>query len=297
MPESADESLFPRAERTLELMHRWGYAPTVETLADELMGGPVPTGQLRDAITASGSLVLIDGFVCARGKETLLGISRDRERTNRLVNGTAKAIAQEFANALIRACPFVDCVALSGSVASGGYVPSDDIDFDLFVHDGTKYLTYAVSLALGLAFSIRYANGGPLRKIICINVIWTRKQAFLFVRNDADLAFELLHCKPIFGAPYFQQVIRRNDWISRFFPQVAANLGPEVAHPNPSFTGRCLGWIVTHPRILGLVERAGRGLSFVVYQAVHWLRRHDLEAMDRLAFLQRAKYPYEVFQD
>ncbi len=297
MSEYADEDVFPRVERTLELMHRWGYAPTVETLAGELLGGPVSLSELRDAITASGSFVLVDGFVCSRGKEPLVLASRVRERTNRLVNGTAKAIAEEFAHELIRACPFVDCVALSGSVASGGYVPSDDIDFDLFVHDGAKYLTYVVSLALGLVFSIRYANGGPLRKIICINVIWTRQQASPFVRNDADLAFELLRCKPILGAAYFQQVIRSNDWIPRYFPQIGATLGPESPRPNPGLIGRCLGWIATYPRLLGLFERAGRGLSFVVYQVVHWLRRHDREAMNRLAFLQRAKYPYEVFQD
>ena len=38
-------------------------------------------------------------------------------------------------------------------------------------------------------------------------------------------------------------------------------------------------------------------MSFLVYTGAHWMRRSDASAMQRFAFLQRVKYPYEVFQD
>jgi hypothetical protein len=291
------EGLVPRVERTLELMHRWGYAPTVDALASDLMGGPVSPSQLRDAIVDSGTLTLADPFVCLPGQENLLGKSRGRERTNRMANGHARSIGEKFARALARACPFVDSVTLAGSVASGGYVPSDDIDFDIFVRNGTKYLTYAVALALGFVFSLRDRTGGRLRKIICINVIWTANQVSPFARTDSDLAFELLHCRPLIGADLFQDILGRNEWIQRYFPQTGSERIMNLPRPRSSFLGKFLGVIADHPLLLGTAERVARTITFLVYRAVHWLRRKDRHAMERLAFLQQVKYPYEVFQD
>lgn len=278
-------------------MHRWGYAPTVKTLAEELIGGAAPPERLADALGASGRVIHRDGFVCIPGQDGLIEKSRVRVRTDRLVNGEARSIAEDFARGLARACPFVDCIALSGSVSSGGYVPSDDIDLDLFVPDGAKYLTYAVALALGLRFALRHRGLGPFRKIICINVVWTRAQTTPFVRNDVALAFELLHCRPIVGAAHFREVIERNGWIAAYFPQVAMASSNELPWPRPSSPGRILDWIASHRRLLAVADRVCRIASFVVYATAHWLRRHDAEARERLEFLQRAKYPYEVFQD
>ena len=286
-----------RVHGTLELMHRWGYAPTVQALADELVGGPVSSREIQDVIGNQGSFLQDGDFVCLPGEERLVAKSRDRERMNRLMNGHGLAIAEVFARELVRMCPFVDCVALSGSVASGGYIASDDIDFDLFVQDGTKYITYAISLALGLQFSLREAASGPVRKVTCINVIWTREQTSPFTRTDSDLAFELLRCRPLIGGEYFHAVLSKNDWVSGYFPQVARPPRPDLPRPPFGFVARCLARIAMHPPLLRLAERCGRMMSFLVYTGAHWMRRSDASAMQRFAFLQRVKYPYEVFQD
>lgn len=290
------EDLLPRAERTLELMHRWGYAPTVEALANDLIGGRVSPNRLRDAMIDSGIVTFADSFVCLRGQEYLLASSQVRERANRAANGRASAVGEDFARVLAGSCPFVDAVALSGSVASGGYIPSDDIDFDLFVRNGTKYLTYAVAVALGFVFSLRLGGGG-FRKIICINVIWTTEQVSPFLRTDPQLAFELLHCRPLIGAPYFRTVIHRNRWIERYFPQTFAEPIADVPRPLPSWLGKLLGAIAGHRILLYPTEKLARAVTFLVYRAVHFLQRKNRTAMERLAFLQRVKYPYEVFQD
>ncbi len=190
--------------------------PTLESLADELVGGAVEPESLTRVLNLPGPFTQRGGFVCLRGREDLLEQSRARVRTNRFANGKAKAIAARFAQDLSRICPFVECIALSGSVASGGYIPTDDIDFDLIVRDGTKYLTYAVALALGLGFAIRYRDSGPFRKVTCVNVVWTRAQAAPFIRTDAHLAFELLHCRPIIGAGAFREILAANPWAARY---------------------------------------------------------------------------------
>lgn len=284
-------------ERTLDLMHRWGYAPTIDALASELFGGRVEPDRLFDVIRTSERFIHIDRFVCLPGHEGLLRESCLRVQTNRAMNGRAKAVAQDFAERLLRLCPFVECVAISGSVASGGYVPADDIDLDIFVPDGTKYLTYAISLALSFGASLRHRQHGRLRKIICINVIWTRSQTSPFARNDASLAFELLHCRPLVGPKYFREVIRRNQWVEGYFPQVAVEPVPVSAPPGPSLLGKLVSWVVAHPAMLTVAERIGRAVSHRIYDIVHWLRRNDRAARERLDFLKRAKYPYEVFQD
>jgi hypothetical protein len=278
-------------------MHRWGYAPTVQTLAEGLLGGASSPADLRDIIARTPPVRLVEPFVCLGGYEDLIEKSQVRQRTDRLVNGHAKAVAKRFATLLARSCPFVECVALSGSVASGGFVPSDDIDLDLFVRDGTKYITYALCLLFGSFFALRYRAGGRIRKIICINVIWTREQSQPFERRDIDLAFELLRCQPLVGAGHFREVIRRNAWVAEHFPQVARDSGVEVPQPGRNPLGWFFGWIVGHPRILSATERTGRFLSFAVYRTVHWMRRRDRAAVERFEFLTRAKYPYEVFQD
>lgn len=294
---SPHSQVLSRVERTLEIMHRWGYAPTVETLSKELIGGSADPMELKATLSSSERLRVKDGFVCLPGHEQLISKSRERVASNRRMNGRAQAIANEFTEDLLRTCPLVECVALSGSVASGGYLSTDDIDLDIFVREGTKYLTYAIALALGLRTSLRHAATGRIRKVICINVVWTRAQTRPFVRNDESLAFELLHCRPIFGSAYFEDVILANPWIRAFFPQTGGRGVEDRATPSRNLIGRLVGWIADRRGLLEVADRVARIASFVVYTAAHWLRRRDAEAMARLHFLRRVKYPYEVFQD
>jgi hypothetical protein len=284
-------------ERTLELMHGWGYAPTIESLATGLIGGIAAPERIVNVAGAGGRLNLLDGFVCLRGQEGLVSRSNERVRTNHLVNGKARAVAEAFSRSLMRSCPFVDCVALSGSVASGGYIPTDDIDLDIIVRDGTKYLTYAISLLWAFVYALRYRDGGGFRKVICINVIWTRSQTRPFVRKDAPLAFELLRCKPLFGASQFNEVIAANPWLQVWFPQINLTESRDSPRPGLGLSGRFLARLVSNPGILAVAERLGRAASHAVYRTAHWIRRQDRGAVARFEFLQKAKYPYEFFQD
>lgn len=286
-------------------MHRWGYAPTPAALADELLGGRVREENLLDAIDRSDSIRSIDGFVCLRGWERLVGPSRRRVATNSLLNDGARAIARDFARDLARMCPFVEVVALSGSVASGGYEPGDDIDFDLVVQKGTKYTSYLLATLMGFryAWKYRHLELHPLHrtpilpKITCINVVWPEDQTRPFVRKDAGLAFELLHCQPLLGSERFQRVLADNAWLRGFFPQVYDRVWVDDLSRDPGGLARFLSTLARRPRLLRGIEAASRRIAWILYQIVQTGRAGDAVARERMAFLRRVKYPYEVFQD
>ena len=278
-------------------MHEWGYAPTVEALSRDLLGGTVSVAELLRSIETTRDVVVEDGFAFLQGHKGLLQESRNRVESHRALNGFARAIAEEFAQSIVRSCPLVNCVALSGSVASGGYAPRDDIDIDLFAQDGAKYLVYAISLMVGLRATIRHRHSFGLRKLVCINVVWTDTQSHPFRRQDHGLAFELLRCKPLLGDNYFRDVIRANPWVGAFFPQIRETSKSSLRIPEPGLAGKLVRWIGRHERLLHLLDRLSRLATHMTYSAVHWLEWRDGKAMDRLHFLQRVKYPYEVFQD
>ncbi|HLE54337.1 MAG TPA: hypothetical protein VI999_03740 [Thermoplasmata archaeon] len=278
-------------------MHRWGYAPTIEALAAQLLGGAVREDALLHQLEDASRFTVQGRFAALRGSEDLIPKSRERVTSHHRSAAEARAVAREFAEVFARHVALVDCIALSGSLATGGFRTGDDIDFDIFSRDGTKYVTYLAALLLGATFSIRYRRTHGLRKLICVNVIWTPNQVRPFVRNDDGLAFELLNCQPLVGGAYYQRVLHDNPWICGFFPQVERRVDIDVPLHPPSVLGRFLRWLERHPRGLAVAERWSRRVSFVIYTVVHRMRASDARAAARLEFLRRVKFPYEVFQD
>ncbi len=303
--EVALDELVVRVETTLNLVHRWGYAPRVEDLARQLIGGPAPVELVAAAVRASNLVRVDDGFVVLAGHETLLDESRFRTSRNETANGEARRLAQEFAEALARVCPFVESVGLSGSVASGGYTEGDDIDFDLFVKDGTKYTVYLIANVLGLRYSLRHRRRSVdpqqkivfLPKVVCINVVWPAAETKPFSRQDPGLAFELLRCEPLVGTERFAEVLSGNPWIDRYLPQARTRRWVTDLPAMPNRTSRLLARLYARPWSRWLLERLSRGISYAMYRVAQELRHPDARARERMEFLRRAKYPYEVFQD
>ncbi len=301
----AECGLVGRAERTLAIMHRWGYAPTVDVLASCLLGGSVSGEALASALASSDGAHVKEGFVFLPGNERLVRKSRERAESHRTLNGGGQRIAAEFTRDLVRACPFVECVALTGSLASGGYRTGDDIDFDLFVRPGTKYTSYLVANLIGLRYAWRYRHRAPeavlrtpfLPKITCINVVWPGDATAPFARRDEGLAFELFRCQPLHGSRRFRAVLEDNPWLREYFPQLYERAWPEDAGPQPHPVGRFLEAFARSPRAVRALELLSKAFSWILYRVVQESRRGDPQARARMDFLRRVKYPYEVFQE
>ena len=304
-PPTSHGDLAERAGETLKIMHRWGYAPRIEVLSEQLLGGPASAEHLHHELEARPDLVVQDGFVSLKGYADLIRKSRKRVDSHESFRTDALAISHAFARDLASSCPMIACIALSGSLASGGYGPEDDIDFDLIVQPGTKYICYVVAHLIGLRFSWRYrhvrldeVHHTPLLpKIACINVVWPEDQARPFVRRDENMAFELMRCSPLMGVEAFQLALRHNPWIRDYFPQVYDRVWTEGTREPTNLLGRILAGIRRSPRMLRVVEGASRRILWVLYHYVQCSRRGNEAAVARTEFLRQVKFPYEVFQD
>lgn len=301
-----DEDLKERVLRTLRLFSRWGHAVDVRGLAESLLGGPVEHHTLRDVLDGMKGVALHGDLVSLRGEEDLLAKTERRLRAHAELETLYVKVAEEFCHELRSWCPFVRSVALTGSLASGGFADGDDIDFDLFVDPGTKYICYLMGNLLGLKYAWRFRHrevdghhSTPLiPKITCLNVVWPEDEARPFARRDEDLAYELLRCQPLFGVERFAEVLDANPWLREYFPQLYEQSWQEtVPNGTPHPVGNLLDSLRRFPRALRTLEAASRSISWALYRLVQWTRRHDDEAVRRMEYLRDVKYPYEVFQD
>ncbi|MFQ5837980.1 MAG: nucleotidyltransferase domain-containing protein [Thermoplasmata archaeon] len=244
-------------------------------------------------------------MVCLKGYEDLLEKSIQRRRSDAELRERYLGIARKYASELATICPFVKTIALCGSLATGGFSEEDDIDLNIITEDGSRYITYLAANLLGLKYSLGL-RGKPvdrlhrmplLPKVICVNLIveeaWTKP----FARQDEQMAFELLVSRPFYGAEYFRRMLESNLWLNLFFPQIYQNeVGQEVRAAKTPFQ-RALRGVCRSRHIRLLLDRICRMISWALYEYVHWTRRKDQEASERVSYIKRVKEPYEVFQD
>lgn len=305
-PFPGDGGLPKRVRRTLRLFAAWGHATTLDHLGRHLMGGEVDPGVLRRLFRTSNLATVRDGFVALPGDVPLLAETRARLEAHAASEEGYLRLARAFSRELLAWCPFVQCIALTGSLAVGAFREGDDVDFDLFVEGSTKYITYLLSTLLGARYAWRHRHRTVdvrhetplLPKLTCVNVVWRETETRPFVRTDEHLAYELLRCRPLYGSERFREVLADNPWLRAHFPQIyhrpLADAIPEVPL---NLVGRLLRALARWPRLLRALEVVSRGVTWSLYQVVQWSRRHNAEAQAHLEFLRRVKHPYEVFQD
>jgi hypothetical protein len=299
-------SLEDRVLTTLRIADRWGYGLAGEDVARLLYGGSANASDVTSALAYSLGIVYRDGVATLPGRDDLVEKSLARRRSNGELAALYFGIAEEFSRDLLRHSPFVRSVAVCGSTASGGIEAGDDIDFNLFAEDGTKYIVYLTALLLGVKYSLlhgrRFRRGtsflGLLPKVTCVNVVWTESDARPFVRQDESLAFELLRSVPIAGTAHHTRTLEANAWLGIHFPQIFTRVfADRVGAQPPSLVARVLRGIARSPRGRRLLDGACRGIAVAIHRVVRLSRELDPEAMARLAFLRRVKFPYDVFQD
>ncbi|MHB8605880.1 MAG: hypothetical protein ACYDCK_11560, partial [Thermoplasmatota archaeon] len=144
-----------RVARTVELIAERGYALTPERLGALALGGRLHADEVLAVVDTDARLALVDGRVVPRERATLAAESRARQESGSTARVAAERLAREYATALRRAAPSVRAVLVSGSLASGGWSPGDDVDVSLVVDDGTKHLCYLVALGVAARFGLR----------------------------------------------------------------------------------------------------------------------------------------------
>jgi hypothetical protein len=285
-----------RLERTVRVLERRGYAVAPARLGELCSGGALTEAQVRDAIAAGTDLRLLDGLVVS--PELAGAAPRIARRAAGHADNAARCLPTtlSFVRSLVRFCPFVLSVSIAGSLASGGYLPSDDVDLNLIVEDGRRHVAYVAVNLLGIAHAMRHREKPvdthtmrPLApRFMTANLILERSQCFPLARQDEDMAYEFLASQPVYGVALWREVVATNHGLSEHFPQLDQRRYSGALRERPLLPR----WFFP-----AFMDRPARALGRAGWRYMQWTRRRRPEALARVAFVRRTMRPYALFDE
>jgi hypothetical protein len=286
-----------RVRQTVALLRRRGYAVGAARLGELCLAGQIPESDVRWAVASTEELTMEDGLVVERDD------CHDRDRT-RVIIERANAhqvesaayieMAVGFIRTLVAAAPFIRGASIAGSLASGGFRESDDVDLNLIVEDGYRHVAYVAVNALGVLHALRH-RGKPVDdltrrpvapRLMTANLILERSQCRPLQRLDADMAFELLVAEPVFGIDAIREVVDENPSLLDHFPQLAGKVAPLLIESPKRLTR------VLVPRFL---DGPARVVGETAWRYMQWTRRQKPDALARVAFVRATMRPYTLF--
>jgi len=284
-----------RIRQTVALVGRRGYALSAERVAALCIGGAISPREVRWTVASSPDLVIADDLVLDRSELGRADQIRSRALGHGADAGAYVEMTARFVRALVTLAPFIRSVSIAGSLASGGFRESDDVDLNLIVDDGHRHLAYVAVNVLGLVHALAHRakpvddlTRRPLApRLMTANLILERSQCLPLQRQDEDMAFELLMAEPLFGIDQIDELIAANPALVEHFPQLAdkpANL--LIEPPARRLPGALF------PRIL---DGAARSLGETAWRYMQWTRRHHPEALARVDYVRSTMRPYTLF--
>ncbi|MHB8500559.1 MAG: hypothetical protein ACYDHE_06370 [Candidatus Acidiferrales bacterium] len=284
-----------RIRQTVALLGRRGYALTPERLAELCLGGSISPAEVRWSVAASPELSLAEDMVVDRSAMHRVGDIRSRAIGHGVDAAPYVQMTLRFVRALVAFAPFIRSVSIAGSLASGGFRASDDVDLNLVVDDGHRHLAYVAVNALGLVHALAHRakpvddlTRRPLApRLMTANLILERSQCRPLERQDEDMAFELLMAEPVFGVEAIHELMNANPVLLEHFPQLARKPAPLLIDPPARRLPAAL-----FPRFL---DGAARVLGESAWRYMQWTRRHHPDALARVAYVRSTMRPYALF--
>jgi hypothetical protein len=186
-------------------------------------------------------------------------------------------------------------VSIAGSLASGGFRASDDVDLNLVVDDGHRHLAYVAVNLLGLAHALAHRakpvddlTRRPVApRLMTANLILERSQCLPLQRHDEDMAFELLMAEPVFGARVIDEIVAANPALLEHFPQLANKPAPLLIEPPRNRLPAAL--------FPGFLDGAARVLGESAWRYMQWTRRNHPDALARVRYVRSTMRPYTLF--
>ena len=287
-----------RVRRTVALLSRRGFALGPERLGSLCLGGPVSESEVRWAVAASAELSFAHDLVLQPSDGARAGDIRSRAADHASDAPSYLAMTLRFVRTLVAFAPFIRSVSIAGSLASGGFRASDDVDLNLIVDDGRRHLAYVAVNVLGLLHAMRHRSKPvddltrrPLApRLMTANLILESSQCHPLVRQDEDMAFELLMSRPVFGLDVFDEVLDANQALLDHFPQLGYGSHPQVIDSRAR--PRVPQWLFP----AGL-DGAARRVGNAAWRYMQWTRRRKPEALARVAYVRATMRPYTLFDE
>ena len=285
-----------RVSQTVALLARRGYALGPERVAQVCIGGAISPQEVRWAIAAMGhDLAIADDLVVDRAGLARVDLIRGRAQGHRDDAGAYVEMTIRFVRSLVALAPFIRSVSIAGSLASGGFRASDDVDLNLIVDDGHRHLAYVAVNALGMVHALAHREKPvddltrrPIApRLMTANLILERSQYLPLERQDEDMAFELLMAEPLFGIESVQELIGANPALVEHFPQLADKPAPLLIEPPTHRMPAAL-----FPTFL---DGAARAFGETAWRYMQWTRRHHPDALERVRYVRSTMRPYALF--
>ena len=292
---SRSTSTLDRIRRTVALLARRGYALSPHRLAELCLGGSIAPEEVRWVAAASPDLNLLDDVVVDPTSLSRVGEIRSRAADHGADAATYIQMTTRFVHHLVELAPFIRSVSIAGSLASGGFRASDDVDLNLIVDDGHRHLAYVAVNALGLVHALAHRDKPvddltrrPLApRLMTANLILERSECLPLVRQDEDMAFELLMAEPLFGIEAIDELVAANPALLEHFPQLAYKPAPLVIETPVRRLPAAL-----FPKFL---DGAARVLGETAWRYMQWTRRGRPDALARVAYVRATMRPYALF--
>ena len=290
-------SVSDRVTQTVELLQRRGYALTPSRLGALCLGGPLPEAAVRWAVAASSELTIAEGLVVERSAMARVCDINARAATHEADSAAYLPMTERFVRALVVVAPFIRSVSVAGSLASGGFRASDDVDLNLIVDDGHRHIAYVAVNVLGLLHALAHRakpvddlTRRPIApRLMTANLILEVSQCRPLQRQDVDMAYELLVAEPVFGLDAIDEVLDANPALVDHFPQLARKRAQLQIDPPrrrlPTFL---------FPAFL---EGAARRIGLAAWQYMQWTRRRHPEALARVEYVRSTMRPYALFDE
>ena len=287
-----------RVRRTVALLSRRGFALGPDRLAALCLGGSVSEGDVRWAVAASSDLTLEHGLVLTRSDSGRAGEIAARAAAHDADAPHYLAMTVRFVHTLVSFAPFIRSVSIAGSLASGGFRASDDVDLNLIVDDGRRHLAYVAVNVLGLLHALGHRSKPvddltrrPLApRLMTANLILERSQCRPLLRQDEDMAFEMAMSQPVFGLDVFDEVVQANPPLLDHFPQLSYRSSALVVDPAPR--PRLPAWLFP-----SLLDGVARRVGGAAWHYMQWTRRGRPEALARVAYVRATMRPYSLFDE
>src|SRR3982074_3939420 len=131
-------SISDRVWQTVALLRRRGFAVPPGRLAVLCTGGCLTESEVRWAVPATPHLSIAEDLVVEHRSLNHVADIRRRALTHLTDSGAYLEMTLRFVRTLVQVAPFVRSVSIAGSLASGGFRESDDVDLNLIVDDGSR---------------------------------------------------------------------------------------------------------------------------------------------------------------
>ena len=286
-----------RVRQTVRLLQRRGYAVTPARLSSLCLGGSLSEAELRWAVAASPELTVAEGLVVERSAMDRVSEIHARATAHELDSALYLPMTARFVRTLVAIAPFIRSVSVAGSLASGGFRESDDVDLNLIVDDGHRHLAYVAVNVLGLLHALAHRakpvddlTRRPLApRLMTANLILETSQCYPLARQDEDMAYELLVAQPVFGRETLIEVLDSNPALLEHFPQLACT-GALLRMESPA-------WRLPRALFPAALDGVARRIGEAAWRYMQWTRRHHPDALARVAYVRATMRPYTLFDE